>query len=92
MRELLRWLPPGAICIDSSWVEIYVSIQMLQRGDTRLTPWLQRFSGAANAAEASEAGVLLLETDKPDNASLSRNLRETVRSGIETRRPRVRYW
>ena len=42
------------------------------RSRTRLTPWLRRFSGAANAAGASEAGVLKTQTG--DNASLSRNL------------------
>ena len=36
--------------------------QNCPRSRTRLTPWLRRFSGAANAAGASEAGVLKTQT------------------------------
>ena len=36
--------------------------QNCPRSRTRLTPWLRRFSGAANAAGASEAGVLITQT------------------------------
>ena len=36
--------------------------QNCPRSRTRLTPWLRRFSGAANAVGASEAGVLITQT------------------------------
>ena len=36
--------------------------QNCPRSRTRLTPWLRRFSGAANAVGASEAGVLKTQT------------------------------
>jgi hypothetical protein len=59
------------------------------RSRTRLTPWLRRFSGAANAAGASKAGGWKRDLE---NASLSRNrlldrATETVRglAGIGTR-------
>ena len=56
--------------------------QNCPRSRTRLTTWLRRFSGAANAAGASEAGGWKRDLE---NASLSRNLRATVRSVIGTR-------
>ena len=51
--------------------------QNCPRSRTRLTTWLQRFSGAANAAGASEAGAGGWKRDL-ENASLSRNPRATV--------------
>jgi hypothetical protein len=62
--------------------------QNCPRSRTRLTTWLQRFSGAANAAGASEAGGWKRDLE---NASLSRNLRAAVRSRFWNRNaaPRV---
>jgi hypothetical protein len=42
--------------------ELGPAAQNCPRSRTRLTPWLRRFSGAANAAGASEAGVLKTRT------------------------------